>query len=117
MRLASSPASASSASRRVPEIATVAPWAWSARAIAPPMPPLAPVTSAPLPVKSNIIALPSCARRLEGGNILRRADGHTARAFRDTLDQPREHLAGSDLVECRHARLRHERDAFAPAHR
>jgi hypothetical protein len=39
----------------VPEIATVAPCACSARAMAPPMDPLAPVTSAVLPFKSNII--------------------------------------------------------------
>ena len=41
--------------RRVPESATVAPCACSARAISPPMPPLAPVTSAVLPVRSNIM--------------------------------------------------------------
>jgi len=48
------PAKASSTSRRVPEMPTVAPCACNACAIAPPMPPVAPVTSAVLPVKSNI---------------------------------------------------------------
>src|SRR5262245_13138957 len=50
----SSEASASSTSRRVPDTATLAPWACSARAIAPPMPPVAPVTSAFLPVRLNM---------------------------------------------------------------
>ncbi len=54
VRSLSSPASASSASRRVPDSATVAPWPCNARAMAPPMPPVAPVTSAVLPVRSNI---------------------------------------------------------------
>src|SRR4051812_12287267 len=115
-RPASSPASVSSASRRVPEIATFAPCACSARAIAPPMPPLAPVTSALLPVRSNIILLPSCPCHLEGGDILRSTDGHTGRTFRYALDEPGEHFAGSNLVEGRYARLRHERYALAPAH-
>ncbi len=53
--LPSAAATASSASLRVPEIATVAPCACSARAIAPPIAPLAPVTSAVLPFKSNIM--------------------------------------------------------------
>jgi hypothetical protein len=48
------PASVSSTSRRVPEIATVAPCVCKACAIALPMPPVAPVTSAVLPVRSNI---------------------------------------------------------------
>jgi hypothetical protein len=47
-------ANESSTSRRVPDIATVAPCPCNACAIAPPMPPVAPVTSAVLPVKSNI---------------------------------------------------------------
>ena len=49
------PSGASSASARVPDRTTVAPCACSAFAIAPPMPPEAPVTSAVLPVRSNII--------------------------------------------------------------
>src|SRR3954454_5948361 len=47
-------ASSSSTSLRVPEMATVAPCACRACAIAPPMPPVAPVTSAFLPDRSNI---------------------------------------------------------------
>jgi DNA-binding transcriptional LysR family regulator len=57
VRSPSSPASASSISRRVPDSATVAPWPCKARAIAPPMPPVAPVTSALLPLRSNIDAV------------------------------------------------------------
>ena len=38
---------------------TTAPWLWSARAIAPPMPPVAPVTRARLPVRSNMAASPA----------------------------------------------------------
>ncbi len=48
---------------RVPESATVAPWPCSARAIAPPRPPEAPVTSAVFPVRSNTaLAFPRLAR-------------------------------------------------------
>ncbi len=56
------------------------PGACSARAIAPPMAPVAPVTSAVLPVRSNImnssrpstptLRMTSRARRLEGGDVL-----------------------------------------------
>ena len=55
-RSPSSAASASSASRRVPDSTTLAPWACSARAIAAPMPPEAPVTSAALPSSRNMAA-------------------------------------------------------------
>ena len=53
-RWPSSPATASKASLRVPESATAAPWACNARAIAPPIPPEAPVTRAAFPSKSNM---------------------------------------------------------------
>ena len=52
-------ASASNASRLVPESPTVAPAACRPMAIALPMPPLAPVTSAVFPVKSNINFAPN----------------------------------------------------------
>jgi len=39
-----------------PEIATVAPALWKAFEIAAPMPPVVPVTSAVLPVRSNIVS-------------------------------------------------------------
>ena len=58
-------ANASNGSRRVPLIATVAPAACRDFAIAPPMPPDAPVISAFLPVKSNII-LSLCLCRCGG---------------------------------------------------
>ncbi len=53
-RSPSSVASAASASARVPDRATAAPCACSARAMAPPSPPVAPVTRAFLPVRSNM---------------------------------------------------------------
>jgi hypothetical protein len=51
----SCPASASSISPRRPEIATTAPLACIARAIAAPIPPVAPLTSAVLSVRSNMM--------------------------------------------------------------
>src|SRR3546814_20234552 len=57
-RSPSSPASAVSASARVPLSTTVAPWPCRRRAMAPPIPPDAPVISAVFPVKSNIKASP-----------------------------------------------------------
>ncbi len=48
-------ATASSASLRVPVMASFAPWAFSARTMAPPIPPDAPVTSAVFPERENII--------------------------------------------------------------
>src|SRR5216683_5802095 len=115
------PANVSSTSRRVPDIATVAPCACSACAIAPPMPPVAPVTSAVLPVKSNInISL--CGMRcgqciLCGGNIVWPADRNSHRAVGDALDQPAQHLAGADLQESADAVGGHIGHRLTPAHR
>src|SRR5437763_13341678 len=53
-RIPNSAFNPSSASARVPESTTRAPCAWSAFAIAPPMPPEAPVTRAVLLERSNI---------------------------------------------------------------
>ena len=75
-------ATRASFSRRVPESATVAPCACIAAAMASPMPPEAPVTSAHLPVRSNIsdpLPCSSLYARLQpiakGRNVLRVAHG------------------------------------------
>src|ERR1700730_1610809 len=121
-RSASLAASVSSTSRRVPEIATVAPCAWSACAIAPPMPPVAPVTSAFLPVRSNIMVSPrsDCLRGSERvfrrGNIVRPANRDADGAVGDALDQAAEHLAGADFEESRDPVIRHVGHRLAPAH-
>ena len=57
-----------------PEIATVAPWACSAWAIALPMPPVAPVTSAFLPVRSNITFSPLRLSALRPSHLWRPPD-------------------------------------------
>ena len=70
-RSPSSTFNASSLSVCRPEIATVAPWACNLRAIAPPMPPVAPVTSAVLPVRSNITVVLAGAINAGWGNFRR----------------------------------------------
>src|SRR5262249_13794591 len=101
---------------RVPEIVTVAPLAWSVRVMAPPMPPVAPVTSAVLPVRSNTILPSNRQRRAEGMDILRCPDRGGGGGARDALDETAQHLASADLVKPRHALPHHIADAFAPAH-
>src|SRR6202453_2561397 len=117
----SSAASASSASRRVPDNATWAPWLCSARAIAPPRPPEAPVTSAVFPLRSNIDS-PFVARSPGGGVLVGRdvfGGAHAERrsAGRDALDEAGEHLAGADLDKAPYPLPCHKGDALAPAHR
>src|ERR1700733_13315719 len=115
-------ASVSNASRRVPEMATVAPCRCSACAIAPPMPPLAPVTSAVLPVRSNIILSPNSGCPHRGERVFRRTDiaGPANRnadgALGDTLDQSAQHLAGSDFEKPYDPMMGHISHRFAPAH-
>src|ERR1700736_6357858 len=110
------PASVSSTSRRVPEIATVAPWECGAVAFAPPMPPVAPVTSAVLPVRSNIIVSPGSSRLcggercFRGSQIVWAADRNPDRAVGDALDQPAQHLAGADFEKPRDAVACHIRN-------
>src|SRR5262245_5464867 len=110
------PASESSISIRVPEIVTVAPFAWSARAIAPPMPPVAPVTSAVLPGSANIrrpSRRPRCTKRTD---IFPSPDRRRRRPGGNALHETAQHFAGADLVESGHTLLRHEGDALAPPH-
>src|SRR5262249_5893521 len=116
-RRPSSPANIAKASRRVPEIATVAPCWCSARAIAPPMPPLAPVTSAHLPVRSNVaLSFASVARRLERAPPPRGGARPAVGCGGDALDQRAQPLAGAALVEGGTPPPRHERDRLAPTH-
>src|ERR1700677_3878364 len=94
--------------------------------MAPPMPPVAPVTSAVLPVRSNIkrssmplgpLYLLRLARRFEHVDVLRRPDRGPGGTAGDALDETAQHLAGADLVELRYALRRHVSHAFAPPHR
>src|SRR5215471_8975733 len=105
----SAAASCSSASCLVPDTATVAPRPCNARAIAPPMPPVAPVTSAVLPLRSNIkpsrVSSATCG--FERRNVFGRADGNAIGAIRDALDEGAQDFAGADLVECLHIVCRH----------
>ena len=89
----------------VPDSATVAPWAWSARAIAAPMPPVAPVTSAAC--RPDRTWLASCQHPQQLGcrsDLLRRADAADAlRLGQHALAQAGQHLAGAELDESRDA--------------
>ena len=82
----------------VPESATVAPCACRARAMAPPIAPLAPVTSARLPVSSNI-AFPvhRQASVASGRDIVGRADRHRLGAVDNALGETGQYLARADL--------------------
>src|SRR5262245_60310435 len=138
-------ASSSSAAARVPVNTTTAPCACSARAMAPPMPPDAPVTSAALPVRSNIISLVRKIQR-KGAKTLRNflvfllrafaslrfnqllqdfqqrldlrrlADGRGFDLAVDALHQAGQHLARPDLRDLVDALRLHIGDALAPAH-
>ena len=97
-------------------------------AIAPPMPPDAPVMSARLPVRSNMavplapdqarIAPGGSARKGggEAGDILRRPDLIGGDVARDAPHHARERLARADLDDPGDALLGHPGDRFAPAH-
>src|SRR5688572_17574781 len=113
MRSPISAASASKTSRRVPDSATVAPCSCNALAIAPPRPPVAPVTSAVLPERSNMLNPSRCD---ECVYIRGNTHGHAGGARGNTLDQAAEHLARTQLVKSRHSLACHEGDAFAPTY-
>src|SRR6185312_16656597 len=108
----SSAASASSAGRRVPARATIAPARCRARAIAPPIPPEAPVTSAACPPRSNMASEP--LHQFFGlGRAAGRHYGHLA------VDPPAEagqHLAGADLDDLLNLVEPEQEDRLAPAH-
>src|ERR1700736_2445232 len=83
----------------------------------PPMVPVAPVTKAVFPVRSNIASSSNARGGLELGDVVGRTDRGRVSTRRDALDQAGEHFAGADLVERRHAGLRHEQYRLAPAYR
>src|SRR5262245_58554159 len=115
VREPSSAASFSSLSVCRPEMATVAPCLWSARAMPPPMPPVTPVTSAVLSLSSNM-GTSLRERRQRRLDILRRTHRGCLEARRDALGEPRQHLARADLVDGGDAVGGHARHALAPAH-
>ena len=86
------------------------------RAMAPPMPPLAPVTSARLPVSSNM-RFPSlqvqASLRERRVDVAGRADGERLGALGDPLGEPGEHLAGADLDEGSRRRRRRARRSIS----
>ena len=96
--------------------------------MAPPMPPLAPVTRAFRPVRSNMESLPvrTAVRRQRVGSFRRArsamssgvSDGDAAHR-RDALDEAGQHLAGADLDERvdagrRHGQASHSRQRTVP---
>src|SRR5438270_309328 len=85
--------------------------------MAPPMPPLAPVTSAFFPARSNIQESRKSGRAHRiSGDIGWRADGNAGRTFGDTLEQSRQHLTGAKLKKAINARACHESHGLAPPH-
>src|SRR5262249_3671359 len=120
----SSAASFSSRSVWRPEMATLAPCLCRARAMPPPMPPVAPVTSAVLSVSSNMLVpyRPALVRqasrepRPHGVDVLRRANRACAEGRHDALGQSSQHLSRTNLIDVANAVGGHPRHAFAPAH-
>src|SRR5262245_43137049 len=94
----------------------MAPCLCSIRAMPPPMPPVAPVTSAVLSVSSNMTLLLG-KRGQRGVDIMRRADRGCGERTRYPLGEAGQHLARADLVDGRYAVRGHAHDALAPAHR
>src|SRR5581483_2640644 len=113
-RSPSSDFSLSSASARVPESVTVAPCPCSARAMAPPMPPEAPVTSAAFPVRSNIACLLGGLQ--ERFDVGRRVERQTSHLLVDALDQAGKDLARAALDQLLDLLRLHVLHALAPAH-
>src|SRR6185437_4275516 len=99
----------SSFSALLPDSASCAPCTASAFAIALPRPPDEPVTSAVIPVRSNIL----CDLLRQRFDILNRDDAGDLRVGNDAFDHRTEHLA-ADLDEVVDARVGHVRHALAP---
>src|SRR5262245_55265875 len=123
--------SESSASILVPESTTRARCPCSAVAIAPPIPPDAPVTSAVLPVKSNMqchLISSRClspqrttlqARLQRFGESLYigwRIQRHRLKLSVDALDHAREHLVAPQFHRHRRSELTKTRHRLAPTH-
>src|SRR5215204_1899592 len=85
------------------------------RAMAPPMPPLAPVTRALRPVRSNMTAPLDVERGPELGDLVRFGDRQGLYRRGDPSHKPGQHLAGPDLDEGRDSVPRHAGDALAPS--
>src|SRR4051794_37637226 len=115
LRSPSSEASPLSASSRVPDSTTWAPCACRALAMAPPMPPVAPVTRAVLPERSNITGAPLEAVG-EGLELVRLVEAHGFGVGGDALGHAGQHLARAQLGEAGHPALAGQPDhALAPA--
>ena len=116
-RSPSAAASSSSASRRRPARTTWQPWACRPRAMAPPMPPEAPVTSARRPERSNMVsrhprpAARPAPRRPPGSWTLTSAAPGTPR-----LARPVSTLPAPSSITVVDAEPGHGRHALAPAH-
>src|SRR5258706_12967761 len=90
--------------------------------MAPPMAPVAPVTRAVLPVRSNMArsfkpAPSSCQRRAECLDVLRCPNRDGRGPTGNALNETAQDLAGADLIEPGYPLARHISNAFAPAHR
>src|SRR4029079_18688737 len=87
--------------------------------MAPPMPPLAPVTRAFLPLRSNnprpSPRLRSGKLRHGRGDVVRRADVDRLGAVGNAPGETRQYLAGADFGEHRHAGGGEPRNRLAPA--
>src|SRR5262249_29141846 len=121
----SSAASFSSRSVWRPEMATLAPCLCSARAMLPPMPPVAPVMSAVLSVSSNMPVpyrlSPIAPTLLREGrhrwlDVLGRADRACVEGGHNALGKLSQHLPRANLIDVRNPVGGHPRHAFAPAH-
>src|SRR5436190_23799642 len=80
------------------------------------MPPVAPVTGAVLPERSNIegpLTVETRERRVDVG---RRADARRVERSVDALGEAGEHFAGADLVDVGDAVSGHVGNTLAPAH-
>src|SRR5262245_39748937 len=89
-----------------------------------PMPPVAPVTRAFLPGRSNMfryslrrIRRLGCQQRQRRVDIGGNTDARRVQLLDDALGEAGKHLAGTDLEHIGDAVGAHVTDAFAPAHR
>src|SRR5262245_28637935 len=106
--------SCSKASMRVPDSVTAAPCLCRARAMPPPIPPEAPVTSAALPERSNIGS--SLGRFEESLDVGRRVEREAGHLPVDAPHQSRQHLTRTALDQGFDVVRLHVLHAFAPTH-